>query len=90
MRFRAAGRAPRDEVYAPRRAGTGTAVDLHRHSGRHRPAAEEHLRERLDELANELRVPHDDAEERRRRQQAAERAGENRRREGKGIHPGGG
>ena len=64
-------------------------MDAH-HTDRHKPTAEEHLHESLDELAEDLRVPHDDVEERRRRQQAAERAGENPRREGKGIHPSGG
>ena len=44
--------------------------------------------ETLDELADELRMPHDDEGERERRQAAAERAGESPRREGKWIHPG--
>jgi hypothetical protein len=64
-------------------------MTAHDHTWRHR--AEEHdreLHEHLDELAEELRVPHHDAEERRRRQEAAERAGANPRREGHGIHPG--
>jgi uncharacterized membrane protein len=64
-------------------------MSTHDHKLGHRAEERDReLHEHLDELAEELRVPHHDEEERARRQAAAEKAGENPRREGHGIHPG--
>jgi hypothetical protein len=52
------------------------------------PAPDRDPDEQLDELAEDLRRPHDDEQERRRRQAAADRAGRSPRRQGEGIHPG--
>jgi hypothetical protein len=50
----------------------------------HKPVTgSEHLDERLEDLAEELRRPHDDDQARREAQRAAGRAGSNPRRQGK-------
>jgi hypothetical protein len=52
------------------------------------PTVDDKLKRRLEDAAEAVRRPHDDAEERERRRKAAKEAERSPRRQGEGIHPG--